>query len=73
MTSSLRASMIFMIFLNIFPDSGGSNDFLIFFNLLLGKPKDIFPLIAGKITEGIVENEELKNKVELIKKKVSPS
>lgn len=55
MTSSLRASMIFMIFLNIFPDSGGSNDFLIFFNLLLGKPKDIFPLIAGKITGGIVE------------------
>lgn len=55
MTSSLRASMIFMIFLNIFPDSGGSNDFLIFFNLLLGKPKDIFPLIAGKITGSIVE------------------
>ncbi len=41
---------------------------------ILGK-KDHTTVIHGikKITEGIVENEELKNKVELIKKKVSPS
>ncbi|MDE6882325.1 MAG: chromosomal replication initiator protein DnaA [Lachnospiraceae bacterium] len=41
---------------------------------ILGK-KDHTTVIHGikKITEGIVDNEELKSKVELIKKKISPS